>query len=130
MTGAQASGPVTASGKRRRSVVPELLALAAVAITLSSALLGHVTALGRSGLAEVRFGLPLAWLTQDQSALDPPFPWSATPVSPWDPPASIAVLPLVFDALAVYAVLLGGLVLVRVMRRRGHTKGPAARTGP
>jgi hypothetical protein len=102
----------------RRALTPAALALIAVGITLATAILDHVTIASRSGLARVTFGLPLAWLVQDQTSLDPPFPLSATFVSPWEYPASVAWSPLVFDVLVVFTALYAGLFVVGIARSR------------
>jgi hypothetical protein len=105
-------------GASLRALTAAVLALSAVGLTLATALFDHDTIASRSGLARVTFGLPLDWLVQDQSSLDPPFPWNATFISPWEYPVSVALFPLVFDALAVYVVLLAGLFAVRFTRSR------------
>jgi hypothetical protein len=101
-----------------RTLAPAVLALVAVGVTLATALLNQETIAGRSDLGRARFGLPLDWLVQDQSSLDPPFPFDATFISPWEYPASVALFPLVFDVLVVYAVLLVGLFVLRFSRSR------------
>jgi hypothetical protein len=64
------------------ALVPVLLALVAVGITFATALIDHATVVSRSGLGHVGFGLPLVWLSQDQSSLDPSLPMNATLISP------------------------------------------------
>ncbi len=39
-------------------------------------------------LASADFGLPLPWLHQNQSSLDPPLPVRLAPGSPWEHPSS------------------------------------------
>src|SRR4051794_10114898 len=89
-------------GRPHAGWAPVLLAVVAVATTFALALVDHVTISRRSGLGQVGFGIPFAWLTQDQSALDQPFPLDASFDSPWEHPTSVAVVPLVLDALVLH----------------------------
>ncbi len=100
------------------ALVPVLLAVAAVGITFAIALSDHVAVLSRSGLGHIQFGLPLVWLRQDQSSLDPSFPMNATLISPWDYPTSVSVVPLVCDVLVAFGLLLAGWFVVRRVGRR------------
>jgi hypothetical protein len=118
MSRAETTGHAPARRASLRTLTPAVLVLIAVGITLATALIDHDTTASRSGLARVTFGLPLDWLVQDQSSLDPPFPWNATFISPWENPVSVALFPVVFGGIAVYAVLLAGLFVVRFTRSR------------
>ena len=102
-----------APGRQRTwtALAPVLLAPVAAAITLSITLVDHSTVVARSGLVYIGFGVPLVWLKQDQSSLDPSFPMNATFISHWGFPASVSVVPLLLDVLVVYALLLAGLLV-------------------
>lgn len=104
---------VPAGPESRGTVAVVLFGPVAVLISLAGALFDDVTVADRSGLAQVTFGFPFGWLTQDQSSLDPSLPSNVTPLSPWDYPVGAAVLPLVADVLVIYV----GLLLVVVASR-------------
>ena len=57
-------------------------------------------------LARVDFGRPLVWVTQDQSALDPPFPYDVVPTSPQENPTDVQAAPLVANVLIFWTPLL------------------------
>lgn len=116
MTVTETSEPVVA--RRFRARFAAFLGLVAVGTTVSGALLDHVTVAGPAGVASVRFGLPFGWLAQNQSSLDPRFPFDATFVSPWEYPTSVAVGPLALNVLVVYSLLAVGLIVVRAIRHR------------
>jgi len=71
--------------------------------------------------AALDFGWPLAWITQDQTAFAPPMPHVASLASPLEHPYDIDELMLVLDVVLVWlaslAVLQGGRLLVRRLRR-------------
>jgi hypothetical protein len=71
-----------------------------------------------SELNTLTFGSPLGWLTQDQSALDPPFPGSATLSSPLEHPVAVALVPLVLNIALVMVVLLAAWAAIRALRTR------------
>jgi hypothetical protein len=64
------------------------------------------------------FGYPLGWLAQDQSRYDQPFPWNTSFTSPWENPTSVELGPLMIDVLVVYAVLVVGWFVARIVVRR------------
>ena len=100
------------------------LALVSALVASVVALFDHVTVANLDGLSRVAFGYPLKWLTQDQSALDPPFPARTSPASPWENPTSVEVGPLIVDVLVVYAVLVTGWFVARIVI--GRFRGVAA----
>lgn len=56
-------------------------------------------------LADVSWGFPARWITQDQASLDPPFPWVVGPSSPWEYPTRIDWPSLALDVAAFALVL-------------------------
>ena len=81
-----------------------MLAVVPAAVVVH-ALADNTEADSRAGLGRVAFGGPLGWLTQDQSSLDPRFPYRASVLSPWEHPLGVAVLPLLVDVGVVATVL-------------------------
>ena len=74
------------------------------------AVLGQVAFAGarvesRDDLADVSWGFPARWISQDQASLDPPFPWVVGVSSPWERPTSIDWTGLALDVAAVALVL-------------------------
>lgn len=67
-------------------------------------------------MRSMELGLPLTWVQQDQSSLDPPgYPWTGQLLSPWEHPVSVS-----WTALAVdIAVMAASLALVAVPLLRG-----------
>jgi hypothetical protein len=82
------------------------LALVAAPVAFLAALIDRTTVTSHEALGRVMFGYPLDWLAQNQTAMDPPFPATLSPASPWENPTSFALGPLIVDVLVVYAVLL------------------------
>jgi hypothetical protein len=100
---------VTRTGWRRRWVVAVAASCcASFVLTLLLAFTDSVQVAGDPEMGQVTFGTPFGWLTQDQSALDPPFPWRAEFVSPWEHPVTVDLLPL----LANLILLMGALICV------------------
>jgi hypothetical protein len=79
-------------------------------------LLDRVEVQSEQGLGNVAFGMPLSWVTQDQS-LDPPLPYSASFASPWENPTTISWVPLVLNVVIVGLVLAGLWRVVCPLRR-------------
>ncbi|CAN5412980.1 hypothetical protein BH09ACT12_BH09ACT12_15170 [soil metagenome] len=69
------------------------------------------------GLGHVEFGMPLNWVTQNQS-LDPPLPYSASLSSPWENPTSVQFLPLAIDLVLVAALLTVCWLLLRAVQAK------------
>ncbi len=95
-----------------------------VVLVLLTPWFGHPTVSDRADQQDVAFGMPIAWVHQDQSSLDPPFPWQTEFVSPLEHPTTVSAGAFLVDVLivlAAVAVLLGLLVvavrLLRVSRR-------------
>ena len=74
------------------------------AVVLALLLVDRVTVRTAGELASVRLGLPFAWVQQEQT-IDPPLPWRAGLLSPWEHPTTLSVLPLLADLVLVGAVL-------------------------
>ena len=70
------------------------------------------------GLGHVAFGMPLSWVTQDQT-LDPSLPYGAGFASPWENPTTNEGLPLVLDVVIVGLVLAGVWRAVLALRAQG-----------
>jgi hypothetical protein len=88
-------------------------------LTLVLALTDTVQVAGESEQSQVTFGAPFGWLTQGQSALDPPFPWKAELVSPWEHPVTVDMLPLLANLILFTGALIGvWLVLASLWARR------------
>ena len=64
-------------------------------------------------LSDIRMGWPLAFVSQDQSAYEPPFPFRTRIHPPQDHPLGLSVLPFLLDVLFFYAFLLGADRCVR-----------------
>ena len=97
-----------------------LAPLAALAVTavFAMALVDGATATSTQELHRLAFGMPQDWLIQNQEAYDPPYPYAASPASPWENPTSVALAPLVVDVLGVLAVLVVVWLGVRLALRR------------
>lgn len=106
----------------RRVVAAAAIALAASVMTL---VLGWTGGGRQSSAPVVRLGWPLAWVTQDQSALSPPAgaPAPRGLLSPWEHPTRVHGGHLVLDvvvgacSLGVAHVVGVGAVLARRRRR-------------
>ncbi len=57
------------------------------------------------GLTSVRFGMPLAWIDQDLSALSPPMPASVGIHSPWEHPTDVRFTRLAVNVVSAYLLL-------------------------
>lgn len=69
-------------------------------------------------LKEVKLGLPLHFIIQDQSRYDPPFPYQMRFYSILENPTKIFFLKLILSVFLVFIVVDGGLILlVRVSEK-------------
>lgn len=91
---------------------------ASVTLVLASPLLDHEPVESPADQGDVALGLPLAWLHQDQGALDPPLPGQAGFASPWEHPSTVSPGLLILDVAIVAAALVTVLALVMLMIRR------------
>ena len=69
----------------------------------------------REELDRVAFGLPLSWVTQQQTS-EPPLPYTAGFSSPWENPTTIEWLPLALNLLVVGVVIAGAWRLALALR--------------
>lgn len=115
-------GARTSRRTRGTGVVVALALMFSVGAVAFSPLLGVTN--GTDPL-DVRYGLPIPWVHQDQSALDPPpHPSQTGFVSPWDYPTTFSAIVLLLDVVIVFAAVLSVLVLLaRVLRRTRTFRG-------
>lgn len=98
------------------------MALIAVGIVCGGVVLDHDTVRTEQQLAETSFGLPLEWVDQDLSSLDPPLPYEMAFHNPRTYSTSIEAGPLAVNVAAVMGVELviyGAVVLSRRRNRPG-----------
>jgi hypothetical protein len=107
------------SGRWRWLAATTALACSALVVLVAS-VLDRETVRDAADQRSLDFGLPFAWIHQDQSSLDPPYPWSATVAGPWEHPTSLSGLALALDVLVVAVVL--GLVLALVRLRSSRPR--------
>jgi hypothetical protein len=116
------SPSVPRTSRTRWGLLAALASLAYVSLASASVVVMAVhqraTVTSRHGLAHLTFGWPLAWLAQDQTAYDPPFPWTTGFRSPWNNPTSVDGLALLTDLAVACAPLAVGFLIVLVRRRR------------
>ena len=101
----------------RRLLAAVFLGLVAVAVAIGLGCAG----VGREPSGSVvRSGWPLAWATQDQSALSPPGGVSSSGrlLSPWEHPTRVDGGSLVVDVVVIGGGLLGIAGVGTVLRRR------------
>lgn len=82
-----------------------------------------------SGGAHVELGLPLPWLVQDQTSVDPAYPTDLGLASPWEHPTDISLPLLVLDVLLTALVLLVLLAAARSVVRAATRGTHAPRSG-
>jgi len=56
-------------------------------------------------LAQVRLGLPLPFMIQNQTGYTPPLPWQTQFYSPWENPTHILLLELLLSLAIVFVVI-------------------------
>ena len=76
-----------------------------------------------SDSAHVELGLPLPWVVQDQTALDPAYPTDLGLASPWEHPTDISPPLLAVDVLLTALALLVLLAAARAAVRRSRSRG-------
>lgn len=118
------SAPRAAASDRPRLLrrLAGLLALAVLAVLLLT-LVDTVRVTGPDGRAEVELGLPLPWVAQDQSAVDPAYPTDLGVASPWEHPTEVSLpllaLNVLLTALALLVLLAAVRAVLRVVTSRG-----------
>ncbi len=131
-TGAMAEVVEDPRSERHRFValaVPVTFLFSLVVVVMS-AWNGKVTVGGRADLHRVDFGWPVAWVHQDQSSMDPPFPSALSFNSPWEHPTTVSPAAFLGDVLVVFAalgvlVMLTAALTATTVRRARSLRGPA-----
>ena len=105
------------SGQRSRwHLRASLVVVGAIVSALVLAAVDRAHVASHDALSTAAFGLPLKWLNQNQSALDPPLPYNARLLSPWEYPTDFSIGLFAIDVLAVLALLVGSRFLIRSIR--------------
>ena len=113
--------PVEPHHRPHRGVAAAVIGALDVAVVALLMLIDKVEVQAQEGLDQVAFGMPLNWVTQQQT-LDPPLPYSANFISPWENPTAIEWLPLALNLLLVGVVLAGVWRLVLALRSSRSAK--------
>lgn len=93
-------------------------------------LLTRVRLAGPADAVAVQFGLPLGWVVQDQTKLDPPYPWTARFQSPWEHPTDVLAGPMLINyALIVLAVYALAVIAFRMAKNPHKRDAHATVTG-
>ena len=112
-------GERTARPVRRQWLVSLGILTVSVLVVLVAPFLDSERVDGRSDQERVELGIPLAWVHQDQTSLDPPFPAQAELLSPWENPTEISWRVFSGDVVLVFgAALLVWLAASSAVRRR------------
>jgi hypothetical protein len=90
-----------------------LMTAAAGILTLGSMVADGEAVGTRAQQDQLSFGWPLAWVTQDQSSLDPPLPYRLSVASPLESPTHFHELALVVDFALMLGVVLAAAWLIR-----------------
>ncbi len=101
-------------------VVRALAAAAIAVVTVIGLAAADVDRARRpADLSTVKVGQPFAWVTQDQSSVDPPdFPRDLRAGSPWEYPTDVAWLWFGVDVAVVAGLILCFFTLRRAFSRR------------
>ena len=75
------------------------------------------TVVGKVDQRSVEFGVPLAWVHQDQTLYDPPFPWQARLSSPMESATSVSLGALLINVLVLVTIVTAVAVALVTMRR-------------
>lgn len=119
-------------GNPRRIVLRMVSSLAGGGIITAALLFAsRSTASSPDELRSVELGLPLAWISQDQSYFNPPsFPYQTGFASPWEHPTMVD-LPLLLANVLIIAVVFALVVrawgYVKLRVGHGQDRPPAAR---
>ncbi|MGC4154108.1 MAG: hypothetical protein QM628_13665 [Propionicimonas sp.] len=98
----------SSNARAGRRMIPRVAATVLSGGILTVALLfaSRSTAYAPADLSNLELGLPLAWITQDQSFFDPAsFPHEASFVSPWEHPTMVEVPLMLVNVLVISAAL-------------------------
>ncbi|GAA4700837.1 hypothetical protein [Nocardioides conyzicola] len=108
--------PVKTGGWRLWLAGATVLVCAALVVLVAGGL-DRETVRDKADQQSLDFGLPVAWIHQDQTALDPPFPARVSVASPLENPTDLSGLAFLVDLLVVLAVLGAGVLVVRRLAR-------------
>jgi hypothetical protein len=109
-----------APATRTRLMTPGKLTVLVLALMFS---VGAVLASPLLGVSngsdplDVRYGLPIPWVHQDQSSLTPPHPSQTGFVAPWDYPTTFSAVVFIVDVVLVFVAALAVLALLAVAFR-------------
>jgi hypothetical protein len=109
------------SGRAWLLLWPLAALVVAAGLVLVSPLMGHATVNDESAQRDLGFGMPLTWVHQDQSALDPPFPWQARFGSPTEAPTTASAALFAAAVVIVFVVMVATLALVLLVLRQVRT---------
>jgi hypothetical protein len=104
----------------RRLLAPAILAFSAL-VVLGTPLFDERRVGSASDQARVGLGRPLAWLHQDQTAIDPPLPAKAGLASPWEHPTGFSFVPFVADVVLVFAAVAALVLILAAATRASRT---------
>ena len=112
------------SGSGKLTCVVAML-LASLLLVLASAFL-PITVHRQSDLGEVRLGVPMQFVTQDQSGLTPPLPYRTSFSSPWEFPTRVLWAQLLLNIVVGFGMLrlaahLPRSIVRSVRRHRGRS---------
>lgn len=99
--------------------------LASLVLVLASAFL-PITVHRQSELAQVRLGLPMQFVVQDQSWLTPPLHHRTSLSSPWEFPTRVLGVQLLLNVVIVFVMLgvvavVSGTIVSSIGRHRGRS---------
>ncbi|HDH31516.1 MAG TPA: hypothetical protein ENH26_01940 [Candidatus Wolfebacteria bacterium] len=72
------------------------------------------TVYDKEDMGAMKFGYPIAFVTQDLTRYDPPFPWKWSFSSPWENPSDISWFNFLFSYLIIF--LITGFVVIETER--------------
>lgn len=99
-----------------------VLVVSSAIIVVALLFASRSTAQAADDLRHLTFGLPVAWVTQDQYLNPPSFPYQAQFLSPWEHPVAINAAALVLNVLLLSLVLALALWLASSQRGRHRTR--------
>lgn len=103
------------SGSGKLACVVAML-LASLLLVVASAFL-PITVHRQSDLGEVRLGVPIQFLVQDQSRLTPPVPYRTSLSSPWEFPTRVLGAQLLLNIAVIFGLLCLVAAICRMMVR-------------
>ena len=94
-----------------------LVSLLITFLFLSASLYFPVTVKKHEELSNIKLGLPIKFLVQNQSHYDPPLPWQVQLSSPWESPTHILWPQLVSSFLIVFVLAFGIFNVYKIIYR-------------